>query len=87
MALFEKVFQRNDRIFIQFYFFALGLILYLSSMYVYYLKNGTLQLPETYKFGTILIVAIFWILGLFRTKENHLKFLKKIIQDWQEYCK
>ena len=70
MSLIEKIFQRNDKIFIQLYFFVIGLILYLSSVYVYYLKNGTFQLPENYKFGVILIVAIFWILGLVRTKEN-----------------
>ena len=70
MVLFEKIFQRNDRIFIQFYFFILGISLYLCSMTAYYLRNGTFKLPEMYFFGSILIVISFLILGLIRTREN-----------------
>ena len=70
MVLFEKIFQRNDRIFIQFYFFILGVSLYLCSMTAYYLRNGTFKLPEMYFFGSILIVVSFLILGLTRTREN-----------------
>ena len=70
MVLFEKIFQRNDRIFIQFYFFTLGISLYLCSTTSYYLRNGTFKLPEDYLYGSILIVITFWILGLIRTREN-----------------
>ena len=70
MVLFEKIFQRNDRIFIQFYFFILGISLYLCSAAAYYLKNGTFKLPEDYLYGSILIVVSFLILGLIRTREN-----------------
>ena len=70
MVLFEKVFQRNDRIFIQFYFFILGVSLYLCSTTSHYLRNGTFKLPEMYFLGSILIVIIFWISGLIRSREN-----------------
>jgi len=70
MVLFEKIFQRNDKIFIQFYFFTLGVSLYLCSLTSYYLRNGTFKLPEMYFFGSILIVVSFLILGLTRTSEN-----------------
>ena len=70
MVLFEKIFQRNDRIFIQFYFFILGISLYLCSTTSYYLRNGTFKLPEDYLYGSILIVITFLILGLTRTREN-----------------
>ena len=70
MLLFEKIFQRNDKVFIQFYFFTLGIFLYLSSMTSYYLRNETFNLPEMYLYGSILIVITFWILGLTRTREN-----------------
>ena len=39
MVLFEKIFQRNDKFFLQIYFFLQGLFLYLNSSYAYYLKN------------------------------------------------
>ena len=70
MVLFEKIFQRNDRIFIQFYFFILGVSLYLCSAASYYLRNGTFKLAEDYLYGSILIVVSFFILGLIRTREN-----------------
>ena len=70
MLLFEKIFQRNDRIFIQFYFFILGVSLYLCSITSYYLRSGTFKLPEDYLYGSILIVISFLILGLIRTREN-----------------
>ena len=70
MILFEKIFQRNDRIFIQFYFFILGVSLYLCSMTAYYLRNGTFKLSDDYVYGSILIVVSFLILGLIRTREN-----------------
>ena len=70
MLLFEKIFQRNDRIFIQFYFLVLGVSFYLCSSISYYLRNGTFKLPEMYFLGSILIVVSFLFLGLIRTREN-----------------
>ena len=69
MALFEKIFQRNDKVFLQFYFFTLGIILYLSSLLAYYLSNRTFNLPEIYTVASISVVIIFWISGLIRLKE------------------
>ena len=70
MAIFEKIFQRNDRVFLQFYFFTLGIILYLSSLFAYYLGNRTFNLPEIYTVASISIVIIFWVSGLIRLKET-----------------
>jgi len=69
MALFEKIFQRDDRFFLQIYFFLQGCILYLNSTYAYYLRNGTFQLKEDYAMGSILIVIIFWISALAKSRE------------------
>ena len=70
MALFEKIFQRNDKVFLQFYFFTLGIVLYLCSVFSYYLSNETFILPEIYSIASITIVIIFWISGLIKLKEN-----------------
>ena len=70
MVLLEKFFQRNDRIFIQFYFFILGVSLYLCSMTAYYLRNGTFKLPENYLYASILIVVFFFD---FRINKNKRK--------------
>ena len=70
MAIFEKIFQRNDKVFLQFYFFTLGIFLYLCSVFSYYLINGIFNLPEIYTVASISVVIIFWISGLIRLKEN-----------------
>ena len=70
MAILEKVFQRNDKVFLQLYFFIIGIFLYLCSFLAYYLGSGTFKFPEIYSTGSILIVIIFWISGLIRLKEN-----------------
>ena len=70
MAIFEKVFQRNDKAFLQFYFFTLGIILYLCSVFSYYLSHGIFGLPEIYIAASASIVIIFWISGLIKVKEN-----------------
>ena len=70
MAIFEKIFQRNDRVFLQFYFFTLGIFIYLCSLFAYYLSNGTFDLPEIYTIASVLIVFIFWISGLIKIREN-----------------
>ena len=59
MAIFEKIFQRNDKAFLQFYFFTLGIVLYLCSVFAYYLNSGIFNLPEIYTVASILIVIIF----------------------------
>ena len=70
MAIFEKIFQRNDKVFLQFYFFTLGIFLYLCSVFAYYLNNGIFNLPEIYTGASISVVIIFWISGLIRLKDN-----------------
>ena len=70
MAIFEKVFQRNDKAFIQFYFFTLGIVLYLCSVLSYYLNHGTFDLPEIYTGASVSVVIIFWISGLIKVREN-----------------
>ena len=70
MNYLEKIFQRDDKIFIQFYFFIVGVFLYLSSIFSYYLKNGTIKLSEDYLTGSILIVIIFWVSVFIRLKEK-----------------
>ena len=46
--LFEKIFQRDDKTFLNFYHFILGIILYISAVLSYYLINNSWNLPETY---------------------------------------
>ena len=80
MAVFEKIFQRNDKVFLQIYFFTLGIFLFLCSTLAYYLGtyylgsdfnlgSGIFKLPEIYSKASISIVIIFWISGLVRFKE------------------
>ena len=42
MYLFEKIFQRNDRFFLQIYYLILGLLLNIGSFGAYYLRNQRL---------------------------------------------
>jgi len=75
MAVLEKVFQKDDVIFLQFYFLILGVLLYVSSTTAYYFLIGTYQIkpPEIYFTGTILLIVIFWISALIKSKENRYK--------------
>ena len=70
MAIFEKVFQRNDKVFLQLYFIVLGIILYLCFLLAFYLSHGSFKLPDIYFSASIIIVIIFWISGLIRLKGN-----------------
>ena len=70
MKLIEKFFQRNDKIFIQFYFLIISLSLYICSAYSYYLREGTFDLPDNYSKGSILIVVTFFIFGLLKSRDN-----------------
>ena len=70
MNLFEKIFQRNDKFFLQLYFLTIGIFLYLCSATSYYLRTGTYGLPEVYATATILIIIIFWISVLIKTTDN-----------------
>ena len=70
MALFEKVFQRNDKVFLQFYFFFLGIFLYICSSLAYYFGHRTLILPEDSTISSIVVSIIFVISGLIRLKEH-----------------
>ena len=70
MRLIEKIFQRNDKLFIRFYFFIVAIFLYLSSAYSYYLREGTFNFPEVYVLGSFLLGIIFIILGVARSRDN-----------------
>ena len=70
MRLIEKIFQRNDKLFIRFYFFTIAVFLYLTSAYSYYLREGTFNLPEIYVLGSFLLGIIFIILGIARSRDN-----------------
>ena len=70
MKLIEKFFQRNDKIFIQFYFLIISLSLYICAAYSYYLREGTFDLPDNYSKGSILIVVTFFIFGLLKSRDN-----------------
>ncbi len=70
MKLAEKFFQRNDKIFIQFYFLIVSLSFYICSAYSYYLRQGTFNLPDGYVQGSGLIVVTFFVLGLFKSRDN-----------------
>jgi len=68
--LFEKTFQRDDKSFLLFYRLILCIILYLSSLFAYYIRNSTWQLPELYIEATIFIVIVFFIFSIIGTKEK-----------------
>ena len=70
MNLFEKIFQRNDKFFLQLYFLTIGIFLYLCSATSYYLRTGTYGLSDLYSTATILIIIIFWISVLIKTSDN-----------------
>ena len=70
MRLTEKIFQRNDKFFIQFYLLIISIFLYLSCSYSYYLRQGTFGLPDTYLLGSILIATTFFVLGTIKSREN-----------------
>ena len=70
MNLFEKIFQRNDRFFLQIYYLILGLSLNIGAFSAYYTRNQNWNLPESYIEGIILITLIFLLLSLTRSKED-----------------
>ena len=70
MYLFEKIFQRNDRFFLQIYYLILGLLLNIGSFGAYYLRSQDWHLPETYIEASILITIIFWSLSIAISKED-----------------
>ena len=78
MYLFEKIFQRNDRFFLQIYYLILGLLLNVGSYSAYYLRNQDWNLPVVYVEGSILITLIFWTLSIAISKE--VRFIKGTAQ-------
>ena len=48
MYLFEKIFQRNDKFFLQVYYLTLGLLLNIGSFGAYYLRNLNWDLTDAY---------------------------------------
>ena len=78
MHLFEKIFQRNDRFFLQIYYLILGVLLNIGSFGAYYLRNQDWLLPDAYIEGSILITLIFWSLSIAISKED--RFIKGTAQ-------
>ena len=78
MYLFEKIFQRNDRFFLQIYYIILGLLLNIGSLGANYLRNQDWRLPDSYIEGSILITLIFWSLSIAISKED--RFIKGTAQ-------
>ena len=78
MYLFEKIFQRNDRFFLQIYYLILGLLLNIGSFGAYYLRNKDWEMPDAYIEGSILITLIFWSLSIAISKED--RFIKGTAQ-------
>ena len=76
--LFEKIFQRDDKSFLLFYYSFLSIILFLSSNTSYYFRNNTWKFSESYFEATIFIVIIFFILSIFTTKEQ--RYIKGTVQ-------
>ncbi len=68
--IFEKTFQRDDKVFLLFYHIFLGGILYFSSILSYYLRNNTWSLPERYFEGTLLTIVVFLVLSFLSNKEK-----------------
>jgi len=78
MYLLEKIFQRNDKFFLQIYYIILGLLLNIGSLSAYYLRNKDWNLSEAYIEGPILITLIFWSLSIAISKED--RFIKGTAQ-------
>jgi len=78
MYLFEKIFQRNDKFFLQVYYLILGVLLNIGSFGAYYLRNQDWHLPDSYIEGSILITLIFWSLSIAISKED--RFIKGTAQ-------
>tara|TARA_A100000164_G_scaffold359680_1_gene372570 strand:- start:685 stop:2082 length:1398 start_codon:yes stop_codon:yes gene_type:complete len=76
--LFEKIFQRDDKSFLLFYYSFLGFILFLSSNIAYYFRNNTWKFSESYLEASIFIVIIFLVLSIFTTKEK--RYIKGTVQ-------
>ena len=68
--LFEKVFQRDDKAFLLTYHIFLSGIIYVSSVFAYYIRNDSWILSELYFEGTILSITIFLVLSFFTNKDK-----------------
>ena len=76
--IFEKIFQRDDKSFLLFYYSFLGFILFLSSNISFYFRNNTWKFSESYLEASIFIVIIFLVLSIFTTKEK--RYIKGTVQ-------
>ena len=76
--LFEKIFQRDDKSFLLFYYSFLSIILFFSSNFSYYLRNNTWKFSESYLEASLFIVIIFLILSIFNAKEK--RYVKGTVQ-------
>jgi hypothetical protein len=76
--LFEKIFQRDDKSFLLIYHVFLGTVLYFSSLFSYFIRNDTWKFTQEYFEGTILLILVFFILGIFTNKEK--RYIKGTVQ-------
>ena len=76
--IFEKIFQRDDKSFLLFYYSFLSIILFLSSNISFYFRNQTWKFSEPYFEATIFIVIIFLSLSFFTSKEK--RYIKGTVQ-------
>ena len=76
--IFEKIFQRDDKAFLLFYNLFLSVVLYISSVIAYFLRNNSWKLSEIYFEGTLLSIIIFLVLSIFTNNEK--RYIKGITQ-------
>ena len=76
--LFEKIFQRDDKSFLLFYRLSLSIVLYLSSILAYFIRNKSWELSDIYIEAAIIIVVIFLILSFFKSRQQ--RYIKGTIQ-------
>ena len=76
--IFEKIFQRDDKSFLLFYYSFLSIILFVSSNISFYFRNQTWKFSESYFEATIFIVIIFLSLSFFISKEK--RYIKGTVQ-------
>ena len=76
--LIEKIFQRDDKSFLLFYRISLSIVLYLSSILAYFIRNKSWELSDIYIKATITIVIVFLILSFFKSRQQ--RYIKGTVQ-------
>jgi len=76
--LIEKIFQRDDKSFLLFYRISLSIVLYLSSILAYFIRNKSWELSDIYIKAAITIVIVFLILSFFKSRQQ--RYIKGTVQ-------